>query len=366
MKFKPALLHFRFDDFASLRSQPNNSTDSVEQTDCNGHKWQLTLYPGGLGTNEEPGWTSLFLHINNTDIKLDVRFTIAVKDANGQTVKESKCEQTFEYDDSWQNLCFMKRSDILDATTDILKNGALRIDVGIQVKDDGDYDLVQPKDDHCSKMLALLESEERADTSFTVGGKVFRVHSPIIFAHSPLLGKRCGDVIQDIAPEVFQILLQHIYTGSQPSEEQILKYGKGLIDASNRYELIRLKMQVEGVLVKERMMTIENVSDYILFADAQCCPLLKEYAVSFFSVHHREVLKSEHSDKLKESGKLLSEIILLMNIGNEDANADSMSVNEMRKELKKRELDIDGSKEALIARLEEAKRQKTEPNSDSE
>ena len=79
--------------------------------------------------------------------------------------------------------------------------------------------------------------------------------------NSPLLGKRCDDVIQDIAPEVFQLLLQHIYTGSQPSEEQILKYGIGLIDASNRYELIRLKMHVEIILVRERMMTIENVSD---------------------------------------------------------------------------------------------------------
>jgi hypothetical protein len=42
-------------------------------------------------------------------------------------------------------------------------------------------------------------------------------------------------------------------------------------------------MGVENILVQECVMTQENASDYILlFADAQSCPLLKEYAVSFF------------------------------------------------------------------------------------
>lgn len=36
------------------------------------------------------------------------------------------------------------------------------------------------------------------------------------------------------------------------------------------------------------------------------------------------------------------------------------TVTELRKELGKRKLDVDGSKKTLVARLEEAKRQKTD------
>ena len=69
-------------------------------------------------------------------------------------------------------------------------------------------------------------------------------------------------------------------------------------------------MFVENVLVRERIVTKENVADYILFADAQSCPLLKEYAISYFLLYHREVLKSEQSKRLREYGELLSEIMI--------------------------------------------------------
>jgi hypothetical protein len=118
-------------------------------------------------------------------------------------------------------------------------------------------------------------------------------------------------------------------------------------------------MGVENMLVQECVMTQENASDYILlFADAQSCPLLKEYAVSFFLLHSQEVLKSKHSKQLRESGELLSEMLILVcNAYDQEA---SVSVADLRKELGKRKLDADGSKEALVERLEQAKRQKRE------
>ena len=119
-------------------------------------------------------------------------------------------------------------------------------------------------------------------------------------------------------------------------------------------------MFVENSMVQKRILTKENVADYILFADAQSCPLLKEYAISFFLTHRKEVMKSEHSKCLRDSAELLSENILHMNDGKDNTDFDGMTVNELRKELRKRKLDEDGSKEALVSRLEEAKRQRTE------
>ncbi|KAL7504478.1 hypothetical protein ACHAXN_002111 [Cyclotella atomus] len=69
-------------------------------------------------------------------------------------------------------------------------------------------------------------------------------------------------------------------------------------------------MSLENLLVQERVMTKENVSDYILFADAQSCPSLKECAIAFFLRHCKTVLKSESSKRLRESEELLAEIML--------------------------------------------------------
>ena len=350
MKFKPVLLHFKFDNFAGLPSEIGDVTKSeVLLTDCNGHQWYLEIYPGGCRRASEPGWTSVCLrsyygyHAS--------RRTFSVEDANGDTVIE------IEKRSAGSAVHLLKRSEILDGTKNILKDGALLIDVTVQVKDHKDH-LFQPPSEHTNKMLNLLATGEKSDTSFIVEGKVFHAHSQIIYAHAPILANHCGGSINNILPEVFQQLLEHIYSGRPLTEYHILKYGQELIDAANRYELVELKMSVENVLVRERIITTKNVCEYILFADAQSCPLLKEYAISFFSAHCRKVLKSEHSRCLKDSGDLMSEIMLLMNPGNEDS--DDMDVNELRKEFGKRKLNVDGSKDALISRLEDAKRQRTE------
>ena len=44
----------------------------------------------------------------------------------------------------------------------------------------------------------------------------------------------------------------------------------------------------------------------------------------------------------------------------DNMNSSTMNVNELRKELGKRKLDVDGSRDVLVSRLDEAKRLKTD------
>ena len=213
-------------------------------------------------------------------------------------------------------------------------------------------------------MMKLLDSGGGADASFKVGDHPFPVHSPIIRNNAPMLANHLDQeegknnvIIKDMSARVFKMILAFVYAEYSPTDEEVLENGKELIDAANRYELTDLKMLVEHVLVRERILTTKNVSDYILFADAKSCPLLKEYAIAFLRLNATEVLKSEHSKCLRKSGEILAEVVMLSNSYDD---YETLAVNELRKELGKRKLDADGSKEALVSRLEEAKRQKTE------
>jgi speckle-type POZ protein len=302
---------------------------------------------------------------NKKDIEVNCNF--AIKDSNGAIVLEKCFSNNLVQSPNGNGFThFFKRSTFFEANSRILKDGALRIDVTIQVKK-GKDPLYQPPSALSERQLKLLKSGERADISFNVGGKVFTAHLAIIYANAPILADHCNktkqkkkseEIIKDMKPDVFQILLKHIYSGCLPSEQDALQHGKELIDAANKYELIELKMAVENALVRERVMTKKNVADYILFADAQSCALLKEYAISYLLLHSKHILKSEHSKCLRESGEVLSEIVMLMSENDDDEEA--MSVLELRKELGKCELDVDGSKETLVLRLKEAKRQKTD------
>jgi hypothetical protein len=177
------------------------------------------------------------------------------------------CEHQFFQDGTgFGTMAMMKRSDNLDETSNILKDGSLVIDVLIQVKGRSD-DLYQPAKD-ISKNLHLLRSGGKSGVVFQAGGKGFPVHSPIMYANAPLLAEICdqeGDcssvvAINDIHPDVFQHVIEHIYGGVVPPVECAVLQGKELIDAANRYELVEMKMAVENILFSECVMDIKNVS----------------------------------------------------------------------------------------------------------
>lgn len=356
---QPVLLTFKFENFAHLPNKVDQPIKARVQSDCNGNRWSLELYPAGDRRAKESGRIALFLCSKNAVPNLDVKIEFLIKDKTGVSVDHSEFRCKFIKDNSgFGNSSFAKRSDILDETKGILKNEALLIDVIIQVKDGKDV-LHQPIKDISLNQLQLLRSGGKSDIIFQVGSKRIPAHSPILYANAPLLSEICDQensstvTIQNVAPEVFQFLLEHIYSANVPSVDDVFKWGKELIDASNRFELIELKMAVENLLVRECILNKENVCEYILFSDAQSCPLLKEYAISYFLLNAQEILQSDHSKQLRESSELLSEIIVFQGRG-----LGEMRVTTLRKELGKRNLDVDGSKRALVSRYEEAKRQK--------
>lgn len=93
------------------------------------------------------------------------------------------------------------------------------------------------------------------------------------------------------------------------------------------------------------------------FADAKTCPLLKEYAMSYFVASGRDVLKTESYKNLRESPRLMEEIMLAsMDVDERYQGTDGMlSVDELRAKLSSLGMDVDGSKEILLNRLSDSR-----------
>ena len=127
--------------------------------------------------------------------------------------------------------------------------------------------------------------------------------------------------------------------------------------------MVGLKLAVETALVELRVLNVENVVEWILFADARTCPLLKEYATAYFAGRVKDVLAHESSKGLDESPKLTRELMLA--ICNDPNNCiddtSKMTVDELRMRHNEEGLDVDGSKAVLVSRLGESnKRRRTE------
>nr|CAB3499605.1 unnamed protein product [Digitaria exilis] len=125
----------------------------------------------------------------------------------------------------------------------------------------------------------LLSSKDGADVMFPVGGKTFWAHRCILGARSPVFKAEffgamresvtTGDHIQidDILPQVFEALLDFIYTDSLPEmegqEEAVM--AQHLLEAADRYDMQRLKLICEDKLPASDIF--RQLGDLLRFKD---------------------------------------------------------------------------------------------------
>ncbi|KAL7529113.1 hypothetical protein ACHAWF_002844 [Thalassiosira exigua] len=221
-------------------------------------------------------------------------------------------------------------------------------------------------------MLRLLESEQDADVSFRVGTVVFAAHKLILRMNSQILFDFSGQLddgspisIDGITPAVFRAILRYIYGEEVPNVTGSTEHHSDVLDAANRFGVVGLKLAVETNLVESMAVTFDNAVDWLIFSDSKACPLLKEYALSVCTARAMDILDHDCFQKLKESPRLMEELMreLAKASNNNDRFDDgsSTSVNSLRKQLREKSLDMDGSKEMLISRLQGSnKRRKNE------
>jgi hypothetical protein len=362
--------------FPSLSTVRNAGVDSPEFMAC-GNPWRLKLYPGGHAISTT-GWVSIHL-VNRATKGIKMNCALSIKDVTGKQVVIMRSLDPSTFGPvgglcpgrGWSN--FAERSTIIDSLVD----GTLVIEVHMKPHEPIKATLPQfiPENPSACKIIPLMfNDEESADIVFAVGEHqsknnaekvaktapvTFYAHRVILKAVSAILADLCeskGDPttlieIMDVSPDVFRHLLYYIY-GGKISDDDMKTIAKDIINAADRYGVTTLKLEAEACLVEGTMFSLENVMDHLIYADSMNCALLKEAAMDFIVENTDEVIEKISFDNAP--GNLMRDLMLAYNRaggGSGENEFNAMRISELRWKSHEKGLEVDGSREMLIAAL---------------
>ncbi|KAL7529388.1 hypothetical protein ACHAXR_002939 [Thalassiosira sp. AJA248-18] len=346
---------------------------------CFGHQWRILLFPGGA-THSDYGMVSIYIeNRSDHDENITVQFGINVKNKKGKGSNRecSGIKQFVPHNKGKGGRNFTRRS------SDIIKNlidGSLIIGVRLrQTEASGPPTIPFIAENPLPKtILEKFMDEDSSDVVFEVvssesaasGPKrtktstTFYAHRFILQDWPPALGELCksgGSItpipISDVKPDIFRHMLYYSY-GGKVASGNLKANAKEIIDAADKYGVVGLKLEAEASLVTSTSITIENAMDNLLYADAKNCALLKEAVMDFLVENGNEAVKKLSFDDVP--GSVVKDLLTAMNRGKSNVNGSkdetdfsTARVNMLRKMLHEKGLDIDGSREAMVARLEE-------------
>jgi hypothetical protein len=195
----------------------------------------------------------------------------------------------------------------------------------------------------------------------------FPAHRVIVAKCSSVLADLCAShndnttpiQINDVTPDIFRLLLSYIY-GGKVSHYDIMSNVWDIIKAADKFGVINLKLEAEAYVVPAIVFTIKNVKEILIYAESKNLALLKEAAMDYIMRNKADVIKKiSFTDA---PGTLMNDMLTAVvrsetganPAGNDENDLLLMRVSELRKKAHKRGLDVDGSREMLIAALKGA------------
>jgi len=185
MSVKQSIVKFKFEDFAGLTQERGTSVKSQIITDCHGNRWRMTLYPRGNTDSPEDRVRISLYNMNSGKADVSARASFIVRDASGKVYTDSTLN-VYTYKrrgNSGRGNNMIKRSDVLNEEKNILIDGALHVDVHIQIQPDS---LVVPPNPLAKNMLIILQDEDSADVQFQVNRQIITAHKCILKPNAPI------------------------------------------------------------------------------------------------------------------------------------------------------------------------------------
>jgi hypothetical protein len=350
-----------------------------------GNPWRLQLYPGGRRDAAE-GMVSLYLD-NRSDKAIEIDCGFSVSDKNGKPVAYTRSATPGHFGPVGTDTCargftnFATRLSLLSS----LVNGTLAIEVCMKMAKPTKSDsptFIPENPSACKTIQDSFMDEKYSDIIFEVGGdqrkdnatKIAKIARERFPAHRVIVAK-CSSIfadlcyshnddttpieINDVTPDIFRLLLSYIY-GQKVSEDHMVLHAREIIDAADKYGVVHLKLEAEASFVVGATFTIENVKELLIYAESKNCALLKEAAMDYVVANKADVIKKlSFADA---PGTLLNDMLTAFVRseteyggpagGNDENDLSSMRVSELRRNAHEKGLNVDGSREMLIAALQ--------------
>jgi len=329
---------------------------------AHGYEWKILVYPrGDINTSTTEEFVSFYLQPIGNDLSITAicHYRCKAFKKEGRKVKfPPKCEGRGLPD-------FLSREIILNDYLESNDSLVLKCDIRVAEQERRVW---FPKKLHSHSVLVDLYEDADSVTSdvvFSVGDVMYRAHRAV-FSHQC---KKLYEIAQEssnattpipilsTSKDAFKSILDFVYTVKTPdlSEET---FAIELLAGADLYDCVRLKLYVESILV-DKFLRAENAMALLLLADSHSCALLKEAAIELFLTESNTVMKTPDWPKIAESHRLLSELFEALvsfhnripNKNTKSKNADELDVTSLREELEKMDLELDGSREVLVKRL---------------
>jgi hypothetical protein len=88
----------------------------------------------------------------------------------------------------------------------------------------------------------------------------------------------------------FCLLLSFVYGGKIP-DDNMRETTKEIIDATDKYRVVNLKLEAEASFLVGATFITENVMELLLYAESKNCALLKEAALDFMVKNKANVIE---------------------------------------------------------------------------
>jgi speckle-type POZ protein len=147
---------------------------------------------------------------------------------------------------------------------------------------------------------ALLDDGDTSDVTLVVDGRDFQAHSQVLAARSrmlkALMSRDAADSrrveLDGVEPDVFGLLLRHLYTGALPEgDDDTPEMYQHLLEAADRFGVPSLLQASQRALIGG--LSVESVGYTLVLADKHSAKALKAAALRYVSEHIKEVTESE-------------------------------------------------------------------------
>ncbi len=314
-----------------------------------------------------------------------VRIHATVKDIDGKIVRQDTRSDVYESDGDFAYFRQFVRSTVITRpSNNILCDGTLTVELKMEWLKRGGDEVEQqcqpfvPANPMTRSIKNLFMDKKTADVVFSVSQQeegqdaekvfYFYAHRLVLQACAKNLAAFCDSsnekmepiAISRVHPHVFKLMLFWIYGGTI-SELSFSQYAKDLINAADLYGVVELKLHAEAWYAMHTEITIENVVDLLVYAESTQCSHLKDVAMDFVVRNKNDILGQGNALKsVPVSSVMFTDLLAAVARTDKVSNdgdgisIDAMRVGNLRRKLHARGLDVDGSRETLIARLQES------------